>query len=303
MLRELIGLVPSIGAVEVLDGAQVLSLSPTLSPATTEQFSSSSSPSRVRATLAALVAQPIAMAKSLAAHLSGQSASGTYYELPPGGVDPCLMSPGRLGSKLGTTVTASFQLGDGDTECAYDVGEASYTLSVETDAEAAFDLPPTSVASRYATAANGSRGTSVQPVRGDSAQAFVTGAQPQGGFASGLLLTSQDADQSYAAFQAAMDSEIAGPDEEQQNARTEQDDDLERYQQEVEFREALDIYLSELVGSSSPPTSRDECESFWTQIGDSLKNMDLPGSQDYLIDQAVQSNISSCEQQFEAEGQ
>jgi hypothetical protein len=174
------------GAVAVLKGAQVLTVSsaPLASvQAQIQQAVQAGSFSSVISQLQTVSStQPLSGARALAAHLSGQSASGSYVELPPDAVNPCLISTTKLGGSLKSTVTAAnaplHQVTTPAQECDYMVGGYPYLIQVESEAQAEHSVPPTTLSAIYAAdlSTGGGQGNVLQKTSGPD-QAFMVPGQ------------------------------------------------------------------------------------------------------------------------------
>ena len=173
------------GAIAVLKGAQVLTVSsaPLASvQAQIQQALQAGSLSSVITQLQAISStQPLSAARALTAHLSGQPASGRFVQLPPGAVNPCLISTTKLGGKLKSTVTAANaplqQVNSPAQECDYTVGGYPYLVQVETESQAEHSVPPTTLAAIYAAdLSTGGHANLLQQTSGPD-QAFMVPGQ------------------------------------------------------------------------------------------------------------------------------
>jgi hypothetical protein len=176
-----------LGEVAVLQGGQVLTVQPTPTAMVKAQLSNEDpgqSLTQVQQTVALLqtieITQPQAVARAVAGHMTGQTASGTYLQLPAGGLNPCAASASTLGSELKTQVTAVNVPSDTapEQECTYTIGGEGYTAYTETDTQASMAVPPTTLESLYTTdAMNPDASSTVGPAGGGSIQTFVDGGE------------------------------------------------------------------------------------------------------------------------------
>jgi hypothetical protein len=176
-----------LGEVAVLKGGQVLTVVPTPTAMAKAEVSNGSpglSVTQVQQTVALLqmieVAQPQAVARAVAPHMTGQTASGTYLQLPAGGVNPCAAPASTLASELKTQVAASNVPSDTEPEqeCTYSIGGEDYTAYTETETQASTAVPPTTLDAVYtADAMSPQASSTIGPDSGYTIQTFVDGGE------------------------------------------------------------------------------------------------------------------------------
>ncbi len=153
------------GEVAVLKGSQVLTITPTLTAAgkaalVQDQPPAGSTSGSVQALLGLYqaddVTQPEAMARALAARLTGRSASQQYLEIPKGGMNPCGYSDSVVGSKLKAShVTSQNVPSDAPPAlaCDYSTSLGLFQLDTVSDYQLAHAVPAMTLASWFTSQA------------------------------------------------------------------------------------------------------------------------------------------------------
>jgi len=142
------------GEVAARVGAQVLVVDSTASPSAQAEISqavSSANASSLSALDEAIATEAEQLAPELVSHMAGKPESGSYFALPRGAAQPCLISTSALAAKLHKPVSATPVTSQAppSTECDYTVGDYPYSLQIETQQQASSSVPPTTLLALY----------------------------------------------------------------------------------------------------------------------------------------------------------
>jgi hypothetical protein len=172
--------------VTVRKGAQVLTVRVA---GTTAGNNVLASQGKNAASLQQVLDKPLlAAARAIAPHLSGQSVTGQYVEIPRGGADPCAIPVAALQAKLHKSVSLSHAASESPPaqQCDYTIDGKPYIVQTFTAAQARSAIPRANLRSIFtADRARGSQSGTLK----DTAGPFTLFMNPDADWTAEVLLS------------------------------------------------------------------------------------------------------------------